>query len=82
MYTIPRLKEIKEKKKLYFYSSNEEDFSSSEQQDSQNKYHNSAADPDKIHYKFLKNLPDISFNYLLEIYGSAAILLVSENKPP
>ena len=45
-------------------------FSVIEIKESLNKAHNTAVGPDRIHYKFLKELPETSKNYLLQIFNN------------
>ena len=61
-----------EKVKIKFQSKNTESynqpFSIAELKESFNKAHNTAVRPDKIHYQFLKELPEPSTNFLLQIF--------------
>ena len=60
-----------EKVKIKFQSKNTETynqpFSITELKESLNKAHNTAVGPDKIHHQFLKELPEPSTNFLLQI---------------
>ena len=62
-----------EKVKIKFQSKNTESynhpFSTVELKGSLNKAHNTAVGPDKIHYQFLKELPEPSTNFLLQIFN-------------
>ena len=62
-----------EKVKIKFQSKNTETynqpFSIAELKESLNKAHNTAVGPDKIHYQFLKELPEPSKNFLLQIFN-------------
>ena len=62
-----------EKVKIKFQSKNTETynqpFSIAELQESLNKAHNTTVGPDKIHYQFLKGLPEPSANFLLQIFN-------------
>ena len=62
-----------EKVKIKFQSKNTEtynqSFSIAELKESLNKAHNTAVGPDKIHYQFLKELPEPSTNFLLQIFN-------------
>ena len=62
-----------EKVKIKFQSKNTEShnqpFPIAELKESLNKAHNTAVGPDKIHYQFLKELPEPSTNFLLQIYN-------------
>ena len=66
------IKKNAEKTKLNFKSNNVEDynqpFSLSELTDSIMKSHNTAVDPDEIHYEFLKQLPSCSLDFLLQAF--------------
>ena len=70
-----KIKRTKEKTKLKFKSNNSEDynkpFTLSELTDSILKSHNTAVGPDEIHYEFLKKLPEVSLNYLLNIFNDS-----------
>ena len=61
-----------EKVKIKFQSKNTESynqhFSIAELKESLNKAHNTVVRPDKIHYQFLKELPEPSTNFLLQIF--------------
>ena len=63
-----------EKVKIKFQSKNTESynqpFSVAELKESLNKSHNTAVRPDKIHYQFLKELPEPSTNFLLQIFNN------------
>ena len=67
------IKQNAEKKKLNFQSHNTEEynqpFSLSELIDSLKRSNNTSVGPDEIHYEFLKQLPDISLLFLLDIYN-------------
>ena len=62
-----------EKVKIKFQSKNTETynqpFSIAELKESLNKAYNTAAGPNKIHYQFLKELPEASTNFLLQIFN-------------
>ena len=66
-------KTITEKVKIKFQSKNIESynqpFSRAELKESLNKAHNTAVGPDKIHYRFLKELSEPSTNFLLQIFN-------------
>ena len=59
--------------KIKFQSKNTESynqpFSIAELKESLNKAHNAAVGPDKIHYQFLKELPEPSTHFLLQIFN-------------
>ena len=61
-----------EKVEIKFQSKNtksyNQPFSIAELKESLNKAHNTAVGPDKIHYQFLKELPEPSTNFLLQIF--------------
>ena len=67
------IKKKAEKIKLNFKSNNLEDynqpFSLSELTDSIMKSHDTAVGPDEIHYQFLKHLPSISLEFLLQVFN-------------
>ena len=67
------IKKKAEKTKLNFKSNNLEDynqpFSLSELTDSIMKSHDTAVGPDEIHYQFLKHLPSISLEFLLQVFN-------------
>ena len=67
------LRKKAEKTKLNFKSNNLEDynqpFSLSELTDSIMKSHDTAVGPDEIHYQFLKHLPSISLEFLLQVFN-------------
>ena len=67
------IKKKAEKTKLNFKSNNLEDynqpFSLSELTDSIMKSHDTAVGPDEIHYEFLKHLPSISLEFLLQVFN-------------
>ena len=67
------IKKKAEKTKLNFKSNNLEDynqpFSLSELTDSIMKSHDTAVGPDEIHYQFLKHLPSISLEFLLQAFN-------------
>ena len=60
-----------EKVKIKFQSKNtyNQPFSIAELKESPNKAHNTAVGSDKIHYQFLKELPEPSTNFLLQIFS-------------
>ena len=62
-----------EKVKIKFQSKNTETynkpFSIAELKESLDKAHNTAVGPNKIHYQFLKELPEPSKNFLLQIFN-------------
>ena len=69
-----RIKQYTEKKKINFSSKNSEDynqlFTLPELVDSISKSHSTAVGPDEIHNEFLKNLPDESLRYLLNVFNT------------
>ena len=66
-------KSNKEKFIIKFQSKNTESynqsFSIAELKESLSKAHNASVGPDKIHYQFLKELPEPSTNFLLQIFN-------------
>ena len=66
--SFQNIKTKAEKGKIKFQSKNTESynqfFSIAELKESLNKAHNTAVRPDKIHYQFLKELPEPSTNFL------------------
>ena len=63
-----------EKIKIKFQNKNTESynqpFSITELKESLNKAHNTAVGPNRIHYRFLKELPETSKIYLLQIFNN------------
>ena len=68
------MKSSKQKQKKSFQNKNAESYTQpffiTHLKESLNKDHNTAVGPDKIHYQFLKELPEISKNYCLQIFNN------------